>query len=318
MSGYSGVRVLVTGASGFLGSHTAERLVSQGARVHVFVRPSSSLDRLENLSSDITTHVGNILDYPSVLGCLRIAQPEIVFHLAGDTTGRRSSGGWEAIERSIDVNLRGTMNVVRGAAESGAPVRTVLRVGGLEEYGTCAIPFVESDREQPVSAYSASQVATAHFCQMLQRSLEFQIVTIRPALVYGPGQARHFFIPELIESCLRGDDFDMTGGTQSRDFIYVDDVAEGILMSAMKPNIPGAVINLASGKEHSLSEVADEIVQLTGASIRVRKGARPTDRSDLQHLVGSTAHAEQTLGWKSRTGLSDGLAKTVEWHRLRR
>lgn len=315
MSDYSGVRVLVTGASGFLGSHVAERLVSEGAQVHAFIRDSSSTARLDHVAGSIVIHRGDVVDHASLLRCFRAASPEIVFHLAGDSTGRRSSGGWDAVDRSIAVNLAGTVNVLRAAAESGAGVRSVVRVGGLEEYGRCAIPFVEGDRELPVSSYSAAQVSATHFCQALQPDLTFQVVTARPALVYGPRQAHRFFIPQLIESCLAGTDFDMTDGTQGRDLVYVSDVVNGLLIAAATPDLRGSVINLATGEEHALFTVADHIVRMTRASIVVRKGARPTGHSDLQHLVGSTEHAARTLGWRSRIGLTDGLALTIEWHR---
>ena len=314
MIGYSGVRVLVTGASGFLGSHATDSLVARGADVHVFIRNTSSTALLADVKDRIAIHCGDITDYASLLRCFQSSKPEVVFHLAGDASARRSEGGWDAVRRSIETNLLGTINVLRAASESEG-VKSVVRVGGLEEYGHSPTPFLEENREQPVSAYSAAQVSAAHFCQALQPDLAFQVLTIRPALIYGPRQALRFFIPQLIESCLSGNDFDMTDGTQSRDLVYVDDVVDGLMLAGMKEDQRGAVINLSSGKEHAISEIADQVVRLTGSSIRLRRGSRPTSHSDLKHLVGSTEHAEQTLGWRSRTGLIEGLARTIEWHR---
>ncbi|HEX2721698.1 MAG TPA: SDR family NAD(P)-dependent oxidoreductase [Gemmatimonadaceae bacterium] len=315
MSGYEGVRVLVTGASGFLGSHTAARLVSAGADVHAVCRASSSLNRLADAVDGVTVHRADVTDFPALLGAFNAARPGVVFHLAGDTSARRSEGGWNAIERSIAVNFLGTINVVKAASECVAKVRTMVRVGGLEEYGRSSIPYTEGDREQPVSAYSASQVAATHFCQSIQRDLGFQVVNLRPALVYGPAQSQRFFIPGLIEACLSGRPFEMTDGTQTRDLIYIDDVVEGILLAASTPGIRGGVINLATGVEHSISQVTDLVLQITRASIDVRRGALPTGHSDLQRLVGSTEHAARTLGWSFRTPLGVGLEKTVDWHR---
>jgi nucleoside-diphosphate-sugar epimerase len=311
------MNVLVTGAGGFLGSHAVQALLAAGANVHGFVRTSSSLDRLAACNDRVEIHRGDVEDYASVLRCFCAASPEVVFHLAGDITARRSEGGWAAIERSIGINLVGTLNVIRAAEDSAAPVRAMVRAGGLEEYGTCATPFTERDREQPVSAYSASQVSATHFCQALQRQVEFAMVTVRPALVYGPGQALDFFIPQLIESCLAGVDFDMTEGTQKRDLVYIDDVVAGLLLAASHPGLRGAIINLGTGEEHALSVVADQIVRLTGASIQVRRGARRIGPSDMEHLVASTEYAAATLGWRSQTSLADGLQLTVAWHRAK-
>lgn len=270
------------------------------------------------MTGNIETHEGDVTNYDSVRRCVAIARPEIVFHLAGDTTARRSGGSWDGINRSIAVNLIGTLNVVRAAAESEAAVKRIVRAGGLEEYGTAATPFVEEDREQPVSAYSASQVATTHFLEALQKQFDIELVTLRPALAYGPFQDTRFFIPHLIESCLSGENFEMTDGTQSRDLVHVEDVANGFLLAASAPELPGRVINLASGEEHSLNEVANLIVGLTAASIDIVRRARPTAMSDLQHLKGSTDLAARLLDWRAKISLTKGLERTIEWHRERR
>ncbi len=318
MSGLAGVNVLVTGASGFIGSHIVRALVAENANVHGFFRASSFMGRLGDLRKSLQIHVGAVEDYASVERCFAVAKPEVVFHLAGDTTARRAAGGWDAINRSVALNLNGTLNVVRAASSSKVSVKTVIRPGGLEEYGTSPIPFSERAREEPVSAYSASQVATTHFCQALQPQLNFDLVTVRPALVYGPDQGSSFFIPQLIESCLDGRDFDMTGGTQKRDLIYVSDVVRGILLGASTSGLRGEIINLASGKEHSLNVVTDSIIRLTASPIRVTRGAPRAGTVDLEHLEGSTKHAESVLGWRSAVSLEDGLRLTVEWHRGQR
>jgi nucleoside-diphosphate-sugar epimerase len=311
MNTYKGSRILVTGASGFLGSHAVRALISNGAEVHGLVRGSATLERLESLEGDLRIHRGDLLDYPSLAACIEAADPVIIMHLAGDVAARRSLGEWEDLRRSVDVNLVGTLNLVRAAAESNANIESMVRVGGLEEYGRAPVPFVEGAREEPVSAYSAAQVAATHFCQTLQPQLRFQLATVRPALVYGPLQGKSFFIPQLIEACIEGKDFDMTDGTQSRDLVYVDDVIDGILLAATARNLRGAVVNLASGKELTVASIADMIVRLTGAAISIHRGGRETSPAEIDHLVGSTALARSLLGWEAKTPLEEGLEHTI-------
>jgi len=246
---------------------------------------------------------------------MKKASPRVVFHLAGDVTARRSQGAWDVLMKSYDVNLVGTVHVIRAAEEYGASVASVVRVGGLEEYGRAAVPYVETAREEPVSGYSAAQVAATHFCQALQPRMQFQIVTLRPALIYGPGQRLSFFIPSLIASCLARNDFDMTEGSQGRDLIYIDDVVEGILIAGATDKLRGAIINLASGEEHTMNAVADTIPRLTKATIQIRRGARPTQANDLEHLYGSNELAKKLLGWTPRTSLEEGLSRTIEYLR---
>jgi nucleoside-diphosphate-sugar epimerase len=318
VKGFENLAVLVTGASGFIGSHTVRALVAAKARVHCFVRAGSDMSRVADCAHWIEVHEGNIEDFDAVQRAVQASRPQVVFHLAGDFSARRSEGGWDAIDRSVQINLGGTLNIIRACSDAASDVKTLLRAGGLEEYGTARIPFVETDREQPVSAYSASQVATTHFCEALQPVCAPDLVTLRPALVFGPAQASRFFIPQLIESCLDGKDFEMTDGTQRRDFIYIDDVVAGLMAVALKSGLRGEVINLATGEEHAVSDVAEMIVRLTGARIHLNRGARTTSSSDLAHLAGSTEHAASCLGWRASVSLEDGLTRTVAWHRAQR
>jgi UDP-glucose 4-epimerase len=308
-----GQRVVVTGASGFLGSHVVKRLVADGAVVHAFVRRAGG-PRLAPVRDDVTEVIVDVTDPQATASAVAAAAPDIVVHFAGDTSARGSRQGWGAIERSLDVNLRGTLNVAQAAVEAGA--RVFLRAGGIEEYGAGPTPYVESQREQPVSPYSASQVAASHYLQMLQRTTETSLVTLRPALVYGPEQSLDFFIPALIARCLRGEDFEMTAGSQRRDLLYVDDLTDAFATAASTPLPPGAIVNLGHGIEHRMVDVADTIVRVAGGG-RVLVGALPSTTGDLEHLVTSAELAGQLLGWRPKVSLEDGLRRTVNHYRQR-
>ena len=311
----AGRAVLVTGASGFIGSHVSRALVEAGAEVHALVRRGSSLWRMRDLPCPVTVWEGDVTDYESVLRCCRGTMPVAIVHLAGDTSGRRFEGDWTVVDLSVAVNLQGTLNLVRGAVESGAPVSILLRAGGLEEYGTGETPYDEAQREQPSSPYSAAQVAATHFCQMLQHSAAFGIVTLRPALVYGPAQSAAFFIPSLILSCLRKTRFEMTSGEQQRDLIFVEDLVDAFLRALTRDDLRGDVINIASGEEHSIRDVAQTIVELTGAPGVLRIGAAAERAVDLKHLVARAERAEATLGWRPTVRLIEGLRRTIAWYR---
>jgi nucleoside-diphosphate-sugar epimerase len=308
-------RVLVTGASGFIGSHLVKRLLAEGAVVHVLLRPGSSAGRLAAVRGELRVHEGDVTYPPSVRAAVAKSKPHVVFHLAADTGVRRLSEGWAGIERSVEVNLRGTLTVLHAALESPTRVQRVVGAGGLEEYGSGPTPYVETQREQPISAYSASQVAATHYCEMLQRGTDTAIVTLRPALVYGPGQSADFLIPSLIASCLRGKDFEMTAGTQYRDLLYVDDLIDAFLLAATRRGLRGEVINVGWGEEHAIRDVAETIVRLAGGASRIRFGAKPERTADLAHLVTTTTHALDVLGWRARVPLDEGLRRTIEWHR---
>lgn len=308
--------VLVTGATGFLGSHAVRRLLADGREVHVYLRPGASLERLAGVQNDIHRHTGDLLDPAAIAAAAREGGITGILHCAGDTSARRFSGDWRAVERAMTVNLRGVLSVLEGASVVGT-VRTVVRFGGLEEYGRAPTPWVETQREEPSSPYSASQVAASHACQALQPHLPFAAITLRPALVYGPWQSEDFLIPALITSLLRGERFAMTDGTQGRDLVYVDDVMDAALLAIDRMDLRGAVLNISSGREWAVADVARQIAALLKASGRLDVGASPPRPGEVGSLVGENSRARQSLDWQPKTDLQEGLARTVAWYQGR-
>lgn len=188
----------------------------------------------------------------------------------------------------------------------------VSRLSGLEEYGRGPLPYDEAQREQPVSPYSASQVAVTHYLQMLAARLPFRSITIRPVLIYGPRQSMRFFIPEVIESCLQGRDFHITAGGHGRDLLFVDDLCAGLIRLLTVPVASGEVINLGSGREYIMSEVAAAVVRLTGSTIRlIEDNARCSGQ--IEHLYCSCKKAQELLNWQPVVPLEAGLRFTIDW-----
>lgn len=312
--------VLVTGATGFLGSHVVRRLLAAGATVHMIARATSAFDRLSDVLPDIRPWTADIRDATAVERCVTSVRPDLVFHLAAETAGRgwilSAELGTELLQRSYDINFVGTVNVLRAVARA-APAARVIRAGGLEEYGTGPLPYHEHQREAPISPYSASQVAATHLAEMFHRQTGLAIVTLRLALLYGPRQAAGFFIPSLILACLAGRSFEMTAGDQTRDFVYVDDAVDAFVRVAAAPASIGGVINIGSGVEWRIRRVADLIVQLSGSKSRLRIGARPDQTIGLSRLVCDTSRAWELLSWKAQTSLEAGLERCIAWYRTR-
>ena len=181
----AGRRALVTGASGFIGSHLVARLLREGAEVHVLQRGDAPGPRLRPMLARLRVWHADVTDGASVHAAFEGAAPDLVVHLAADTTVRRLHEGWAGVTRSIRVNLEGTLALVRETLEARHPVSVFVRAGGLEEYGTGATPYVETQREQPISPYSASQVAATHYCEMLQLGTDAALPTALGEAVEG-------------------------------------------------------------------------------------------------------------------------------------
>jgi len=309
------VRVLVTGGIGFVGSHLARRLVQQGDEVHIIVRPSSSTWRIDDVSRFVALWRGDLTDTEFVSRCMLECRPEMVFHLAADTRSRGMGADFSAIKSTLAINLVATLGLLEKLNHGDWPVRSFVRTGGLEEYGSGPYPSIESQRESPVSPYSASQVAATHYCVMLQQYLRFPAITIRPALIYGPAQSSQFFIPSLIEHCLRGRDFEMTSGQQARDLLYVDDVVDALIRASVADGLGGQIINVGSAKEYRLLDVAQAVRAAAGATIGLRVGCAPERPAEIQQLVCNSDKARVLLGWVAQTDLQTGLARTLGWYR---
>jgi len=311
----NGQVVLVIGATGFLGSHVVERLAGGGAVVHALARRSFA--GLAVRGEAVTSWTGDIRDESIVDRIVKQVEPDVVFHTAANTDVRLASSPG-AFADAFETNVRGTLNVLLALARARKPPRVVVRLGGIEEYGSGAVPSDETQRERPISPYSASQVAATHLCQSFFLQTGLPVLTLRPALMYGPGQSPTFFIPGLIERALEGGEFRMTAGDQTRDFVFVADVVEACVRAATTSGLEGAVINLGSGCEYRIRDVAAMIVRLVGGPVRLSPGAHQGRKIDLPRLALDTDAAARLLGWRATTSLEDGLSQTIAHERAAR
>lgn len=308
-------RYLITGGTGFIGSNLVRRLVSMGCEVHILVRAEYSLWRLDDIKSQIHCWKGDLTDIHSLCQAVSQAQPEVVVHLGGGSMGQPWTTHFSQLSASLEVNLHGTLNLVQAVSQVGVGVRSLVRIGGLLEYGEGHCPFVETQRERPVSIYPATQVATTAILNAIHKGCEFPIVSLRLASVYGPGRSLEFFIPSLICAALTGRDFAMTSGEQIWDMLYIDDAVDAILTAAHSDCPSGEVINIASGEPHTLKEIAQTVVKQIDNSGQLQIGDKAEPEGAIGNLSCSIEKAERVLGWKPKTLLEDGLRETIQWYR---
>lgn len=298
---------LVTGLTGFIGRHLGRALHSDGVEVVSATRNAAHAALSENV------FIGDIKDRAFVSNLVHQVRPDIVFHLAAN---KCRTGNLEEFRRGLEDNLFGTLNLVE-ACVNNAHIQRFVSIGTCEEYGSVPTPFHEGMRESPVSGYSLSKTSVTHLLQTLYRTHHFPVVVLRPSLAYGPGQAPDMFLPALIRSLLTGQRFAMTGGAQTRDYVYIDDLIEALLLAPTKPQAIGKVINISSGVPVLLREVA----KLTARKISkdaeklLDIGKRDYRVNEIMDYTPSRELAEKILGWRPRTSLDDGLTATVEYFR---
>ena len=307
---------LVTGAAGFIGSHVVRRLLAEGARVTGVGRAETPGHRLADVAGQLRWIGADLRDRAAATRAVDAARPDFVFHLAGFAAGRSADAARQSrlLFESYETNVLGTLNLLTAVQQAAPRVRRIARLGTLEEYGDGPVPYREEQREAPVSPYSSSQVAATYLCSMLHQRAGLPVVTLRPALMYGPGQDESFFIPGLIASCLANETFAMTSGGQTRDYLYIADLVDACLAAATAPAAAGEVLNIGSGIEYRIADVATLIGSLAGSGA-VSVGSRPERERGLERLVCDPARAERVLGWHALVSLEQGLTATIEWFR---
>jgi UDP-glucose 4-epimerase len=303
----NGVKVLVTGATGFIGSHLVRRLVSEGAEVY-------GIDKVIQKSPEKSAKLyqADLRDFDSILKLTGTIKPKKIFHLAAFLDTARTM---DTIDDMVEINIRGTLNLVR--ALNVTDYDCLVNIGTSEEYGDNPVPFQEDQTPNPVSPYSASKAATTVFCRMLHKTLGLPIVTLRPFLTYGPGQEGNMLVPSLMKQIMRGKDFEMTDGLQTREFNYVADTVDGIIRAAITPAAVGEVINIGNGAEYQVKTVVQKIIKLMGSSIIPKYGALSHRPGEAMHFYCDNTKALQLLGWRSKVSLDEGLKITADWYKKR-
>ncbi len=295
----SGQKVLVTGATGFIGSHLCRSLRENGAEVHGISRKAHSHDE-----HYIRWWNGDLSNTEKVREILTTIKPDVIFHLASHVLGSRNL---DFILPTFSSNLHSTVNLLVVATEIGC--RRIILTGSLEE------PESDSTESIPSSPYAVSKWASSAYARMFHALYQTPVVIARLFMVYGCGQKDlSKLVPYLILSLLQEQCPRLSSGIREIDWIYVGDVVDGLLAVAQAPNIEGRTIDLGSGKLVSIQTVVKLITEIVGSSIEPLFGALP-DRPLEQIRVANTLETHAAIGWKPKTTLEEGLDLTVKWYK---
>jgi UDP-glucose 4-epimerase len=314
----AGADVLVTGGAGFVGSHLVRALLARGATVRLLEAPGVSLEKLGALAARVTPIAADLTDAGAAASAIAPLSPSHVIHLAGWTGGRGRATDPDAWRKSFAVNLHGTLHLLAALEPHTASIRRIVRTGTMEEYGDGPVPFRETERERAVSPYSASMVAATQAAHALAAQRGVPLVTVRPSIIYGPGGDESFFIPALIRACLANEDFAMTRGAQTGDFVHVEDVAEALIAAAFADGAAGGIFNAGTGVETPVRVLAERVVAMTGTTAALRIGALPSRAGESARRFMDQSETARTLGWRAGIALDDGLARTIEWFKAGR
>lgn len=294
--------MLVTGATGFIGRHLVHRLRENGAIIYAssWQSPGDRLTYLEEgQRGDVLTF--DIRDATAVQTAVCRAAPRIVFHLAA--VGTTDPCVQPAV--ALMVNAGGTVNLLDALCDSN--VERIVLAGTSYVYGS------SGDRKKldPFNPYSASKVAAWAFGRTYWRVHDMPVVTVRPFQVYGPGQPSETLILSAVSAALADDDFAMTSGEQLRDFIFVEDVTEAMMVVAETTAAEGTSLDLGTGTGTSVGDIVRRIWTLIDTRGSIRPGALPYRSGTAMHLVADADRTAQLTGWRATTSLEEGLQRTI-------
>ena len=312
MSDFKDIPVLITGASGFIGSHLTRRLIREGARVSALILPDCPRTRLSDIEGEINIYPVDIRDGAALVKVTEEIKPRKIFHLAGITSVDRSPS---KLDLSLAVNLGGTLNLLRALA--GIEYDALVCPCTAEAYGKNHPPFREEMALDPLSPYSLTKAAATLACKTWANSFGARVTVLRLFLVYGPGQEEGRFLPQLIKSGLTRQPLRMTSGEQTREYTYIDDVIESFLLAAEKGSGGGEVFNIGTGREISLRDLVQKVEEILGRKMVLNPETVPYRQNEIWRYIGDHAKAANILGWRPTVPLETGLAKTIGWYRER-
>lgn len=304
---WSGRRVFITGGSGFLGFHLVRTLVCKGAHISMLIRPHSSNFRLVDLKGKVSLLEGDVTDASGIEEALKKAKPEIVYHMAAAGTSMPLNPN-----SLLSANINGTLNILHACLPHD--VTRIVYLGSCGEYGD-GHQLNESSPLHPSNLYGASKAAGHAIAQAMIGTYNMDIVTARPFATYGPSAPTTRLIPYAILSALQGKDIHMRASVQERDYIFVDDVINGLLLCGSTPNIKGQIFNLCTNTGTSAVSIVKHILNILGSPVKILPGSQPLRPGEMSHQSGSNTNAWRVLRWKPQTSLESGLEKTVEWYR---
>lgn len=317
---WTGKRVLITGAGGFIGSHLVEEMARRGAGVRAMVRYNSrnhwgNLELLPGeIKSGIDVIAGDVRDPFFVDGA--VEGVDTVFHLAALIAIPYS---YAAPQSYVDTNVTGTLNVLQAARRHGT--RKIVHTSTSETYGTALYtPIDEKHPLQGQSPYSASKIGADKLAESFFRSFDLPVATIRPFNTFGPRQSARAVIPTIVSQALSRDRVELGSLSPVRDLTFVGDTVKGFIRVAEVPETAGEVVNVGTGRGVTVGELAERILALLGAAVPITTSAervRP-EKSEVFTLICDNAKARELLDWHPETSLDDGLGAVIDWVRSNR
>lgn len=304
------MKVLVTGASGFVGNNLVRFLLSQGHSVNLLLRTGYAGWRLKDIAGDVRIHIADLLDSGAVSRAVDHVRPDWVFHLAAHGAYSLQTD----LTRILETNIMGTVNLVQACLRTG--FQAFVNTGSSSEYGFKDHSPSETELPEPNSYYAVAKASATMFCSYTARDTGLRIPTLRLYSVFGPYEEPTRLMPTLIIKGLRNELPPLVSPEVARDFVYVDDVVQAYLLAAtVAEQEPGAVYNVGTGVQTTIREAVDVTRRLLNISSEPQWSSMQDRIWDTDTWCSDRRLVREKLGWTPQHSFEQGLAKMIEWFR---
>jgi len=300
------MRALVTGATGFIGSHLVRLLLDRKVVVAILMRPNSDTWRIKDVLSAVEVIHGDLSAIEQSGDMIRSFTPEMVFHLGWYGVGNR----YRDDPAQVSQNLYGSLNLVEIAAKAGC--QRWLGLGSQAEYGRYDNVITEDLPPQPTTLYGIAKLSVCLLSRKLCEAYGIGFTWLRLFSPYGPTDTPQWMIPYTILTLLKKQKPALTSGEQRWDYLYVEDVATAIWQAASHPTAQG-IFNLGSGEAHTVHSIVECIRDLIDPDLPLGFGEVPYRPDQIMHLQADISHLRQATGWSPQVSLDEGLRRTVAW-----
>lgn len=307
-----GKKILITGATGFIGANLLHCLVNSDNEIHIILRETSNIWRIKDIinKNKVKKHCCDLTNREKIKKIVLNIKPEIIFNLS-------VYGGYPFQKDSMKIinnNFIGTVNLLDACTDTGFDC--FINTGSSSEYGLKSKSMSESDLLEPINDYGITKAAATLYCQAIGRKENLPIFILRLFSVYGYYEEPSRLIPYLITSCLKGNDLNLASPYSVRDFIFIEDVINAyIKIVNKKENIfSGNIFNIGTAKQHSVNEIFKLIKKLTRYKKEPHWGkVKLRDSDNAKVWVANNDKIKKIIGWEPKHNTENGLKKTIKW-----